>query len=82
MQLLYSVLPLVALAFAIPSPLQDVLEERATGSLSSWLASQSPIALQGILDNVGSSGSKVSGASPGVIVASPSKSNPDYFFTW
>lgn len=84
MQLLSRLLPLAGLAFAIPSPnpSQNVLEPRATGSLSSWLAFQGPVALQGILDNVGSSGSKAAGASPGVIVASPSKSNPDYFFTW
>lgn len=84
MQLLYGLLPLAGLAFALPSthPTQDVFEERATGSLASWLASQSPIALQGVLDNIGSNGSKVAGASPGVIVASPSKTNPDYFYTW
>lgn len=84
MQLLYAILPLVGLALAVhpPESGQDVLQERATGSLSSWLAAQSPVALQGILDNIGSSGSKASGANPGVIVASPSRSSPPYFYTW
>lgn len=58
------------------------LEARATGSLTSWLASESPIALQGVLNNVGASGSKAQGAKSGIVVASPSKSNPDYFYTW
>ncbi|EME79485.1 glycoside hydrolase family 15 carbohydrate-binding module family 20 protein [Pseudocercospora fijiensis CIRAD86] len=62
--------------------LPEALGPRATGTLESWLAAEGPIALQGILNNIGSSGSKVSGASAGIIVASPSKSNPDYFYTW
>jgi glucoamylase len=40
------------------------------------------VALQGVLDNVGASGAMVEGASPGLVVASPSRSDPDYFFTW
>jgi len=52
-------------------------EERATGSLDDFIASEGPIALQGVLNNIGSSGSKVAGAAPGLVVASPSKSNPD-----
>lgn len=64
--------------FASSSP----LEARATGSLTSWLASESPIALQGVLNNIGAAGSKAQGAKSGIVVASPSKSNPDYFYTW
>ena len=52
-------------------------KERATGSLSSFIASESPIALQGVLNNIGSTGSKVPGAASGLVVASPSTSNPD-----
>ncbi|KAK4629324.1 Glucoamylase I [Fulvia fulva] len=61
---------------------QGDLRPRATGSLESWLAAESPVALQRILNNIGSSGAKVPGAKAGIIVASPSKSNPDYFYTW
>ena len=53
------------------------LGERATGSLDNFIASEDPIALQGVLNNIGSAGSKVDGAAPGLIIASPSKSNPD-----
>lgn len=73
-------LPLITLSLAAPAP--SLLEARAAGSLTSWLASESPIALQGVLNNIGVSGSKASGARSGIVVASPSKSNPDYFFTW
>ena len=52
-------------------------EERATGSLSSFIASESPIALQGVLNNIGSTGSKAPGAASGLVVASPSTSNPN-----
>lgn len=72
-------LPLAATVFALPA--QDVLEPRATGSLGSWLAAESPIALQGILANIGANGAKVAGVSTGVVVASPSKTNPDYFYS-
>ncbi|KAJ9249827.1 CAZyme family GH15 and CBM20 [Paecilomyces variotii] len=55
---------------------------RATGSLDSWLATESPYALQGVLANIGPDGADASGASSGIVIASPSKSDPDYFYTW
>ncbi|EME44137.1 glycoside hydrolase family 15 protein [Dothistroma septosporum NZE10] len=61
---------------------QGDLRPRATGSLESWLAAESSIALQGVLNNTGAGGAKVAGANTGIIVASPSTSNPDYFYTW
>ena len=75
---------LVALCAAVilAAPTQELLESRATGSLTSWLSSESSVALAGVLANIGSSGSRASGARPGIVVASPSKSNPDYFYTW
>lgn len=51
-------------------------------SLNEWLETERPIALQGILNNIGSSGSQVAGTRPGIVVASPSKTSPDYFYTW
>ncbi|MCJ1475364.1 hypothetical protein MMC13_004026 [Lambiella insularis] len=61
-----------------PKPLQP----RATGSLSNFIASESPVALQGILNNLGPSGSLAPGAAPGILVASPSTTNPNYFYSW
>ncbi|GAM41977.1 hypothetical protein TCE0_043f15539 [Talaromyces pinophilus] len=71
-------LPLFQRGFASPAR----LEARVTGTLDSWIAQESPFALEGILANIGSSGSQVSGAASGIVIASPSKSNPDYFYTW
>lgn len=54
--------------------------ERATGSLDSFIASESPIALQGVLNNIGPAGSKAVGVDSGLVVASPSKMDPDCKF--
>jgi glucoamylase len=75
MRFLYSLPLLVGAAFSVPSP--EKLQERAIGSLASWLASENTYALQGVLANIGSSGSKAAGASAGVVVASPSKNDPN-----
>jgi glucoamylase len=53
------------------------VEPRATGSLDSFLATETPIALQGILNNIGANGADVAGASAGMVVASPSKQDPN-----
>lgn len=52
-------------------------------SLADFFAQERTIALQGVLANIGGlNSSLVEGASPGVVVASPSTLNPNYFFTW
>ncbi|KAJ6576862.1 glycoside hydrolase family 15 protein [Mycena sp. CBHHK59/15] len=38
--------------------------------------------MDGMLANIGPSGSKAQSVPAGVVVASPSKNNPDYFYTW
>jgi glucoamylase len=50
---------------------------QANNSLDEWLDTQEPIALEGVLANIGGQGSKVEGAADGLVVASPSKSDPD-----
>lgn len=55
----------------------DHNEERATTSLASFIASEGPIALQGVLNNIGSGGALAPGVKSGLVVASPSKANPD-----
>ena len=52
-------------------------QERATDSLASFLASEGPIALQGVLNNIGSRGALAPGVEAGLVVASPSKADPD-----
>lgn len=51
-------------------------------SADEYYARESPIAKAGLLANIGNLGSKSSGAMPGIVIASPSSSNPDYLYTW
>lgn len=46
-------------------------------SVDTFIATESPIALAGVLCNIGASGSCVSGAGSGLVIASPSQSSPD-----
>ncbi|GAP87391.1 putative glycosyl hydrolase family 15 [Rosellinia necatrix] len=50
--------------------------------LDGFVEKQRAISLQGVLNNIGPDGSRVPGAGAGVIVASPSTENPNYFYTW
>ncbi|QPH16390.1 hypothetical protein C2857_001019 [Epichloe festucae Fl1] len=50
--------------------------------VNDFVTKQSGISLKGVLANIGSDGSRVSGAASGVVVASPSKQDPDYWCTW
>ncbi|KAJ8119766.1 hypothetical protein ONZ43_g3356 [Nemania bipapillata] len=50
--------------------------------LDAFVEKQRTISLQGVLNNIGPDGSLVPGAGAGVIVASPSTVNPNYFYTW
>ncbi|VBB76995.1 Putative Glycoside Hydrolase Family 15 [Podospora comata] len=50
--------------------------------LEKFIKQETPIALQAVLDNIGPDGIKVPGAGRGLVIASPSTSDPDYFFTW
>ncbi|KAH7355360.1 1, 4-alpha-D-glucan glucohydrolase [Rhexocercosporidium sp. MPI-PUGE-AT-0058] len=64
------------LSLAAASP---VLESR---DLNSFIASERAISLQGVKDNIGPDGKKVPGAGAGFVVASPSRVDPPYFYTW
>ena len=59
-------------ALAVPQ-----LMPRATTSLSSWLTSETSVAKQGIIDNIGSAGAYAKSADSGIVIASPSTDNPD-----
>ncbi|KAI0831613.1 carbohydrate-binding module family 20 protein [Hypoxylon sp. FL0890] len=51
-------------------------------AVDDFITTEEPIALSQLLANIGSTGSNVPGASSGVVVASPSTADPDYFYTW
>jgi glucoamylase len=84
---------LYAVAFSLPplsrhvaqTPLQNFAHEEKTelgpqSSLDAWIEQEEKIALQKLLDNVAPGGKNTEGAAPGTVVASPSKSAPDYYF--
>ncbi|RAH85966.1 putative glucoamylase precursor [Aspergillus japonicus CBS 114.51] len=64
-----------ALATANPEPVDAT-------TLAEFIEKETPIAWKGILNNIGAEGALAHGAYPGIVVASPSKSDPDYFYTW
>ncbi|KAK3398628.1 Six-hairpin glycosidase-like protein [Sordaria brevicollis] len=51
-------------------------------SLKSFIGTESKIALDGVLANIGPNGARVPGAGAGIVIASPTKENPNYFYTW
>ena len=64
---------LVGDAFAVPA----ATLKRRQDTVDGFIATESPIAVAGVLANIGDDGSKVAGAAPGAVIASPSKSDPD-----
>ncbi|KAF7882610.1 uncharacterized protein EAF02_005973 [Botrytis sinoallii] len=69
--------------YALPGP--SKVEQRAEilkRSVDSFIATESPIAFRNLLCNIGSDGACASGAASGIVIASPDKVNPDYFYTW
>lgn len=59
----------------IPAPAD---KRQLSSTVSSWVTTESPIAKAGLLANIGPNGAKDGGAASGVVIASPSTSNPDY----
>lgn len=68
--------------FPNPSRVEQREAELLKRSVDSFIATESPIALADLLCNIGSAGACASGASSGIVIASPDKTNPDYFYTW
>ena len=56
------------------------VRRQASGSLDNFVATESPIALQGVLDNLGPDGSQAPGTGAGLLIASPSTENPNCEF--
>lgn len=51
-------------------------------TVDDYVATELPIAKGNLLANIGTAGSRSSGAYAGVVVASPSTSNPNYLYAW
>ncbi|KAK0119451.1 hypothetical protein ONS95_010900 [Cadophora gregata] len=70
-----SLLALLSISSASPTHLSP-------RDLNSFIESERAISLQGVKDNIGPDGAKVPGAGAGFVVASPSRVDPPYFYTW
>lgn len=64
-----------AIAGAVAHPSFPIHKRQS--DLNAFIETQTPIAKQGVLNNIGADGKLVEGAAAGIVVASPSKSNPD-----
>ncbi|OAG04611.1 1, 4-alpha-D-glucan glucohydrolase [Paraphaeosphaeria sporulosa] len=76
-----------ALLAALAATLLDeasakAFRQRRAEDLASRIEGETTIALQGVLNNFGPDGSEAPGASAGVLIASPSTDNPNYYYTW
>jgi glucoamylase len=67
----------VALALPDPSRIKEREAELLKRSVDSFIATESPIALADMLCNIGSTGACASGASSGIVVASPDRTSPN-----
>ncbi|KAK5019723.1 Glucoamylase, intracellular sporulation-specific [Cryomyces antarcticus] len=69
----------------VQQPLTDAL---STGKLSSapsldtWLKKEEAVAVDRLLANVAPGGRNAQDATPGTVIASPSREHPDYYFQW
>jgi glucoamylase len=68
---------IVGLASLLFSGVLAAPSDLRSRDLTSFVAAERAIALQGALNNIGPNGSAVPGAGSGFVVASPSKVNPD-----
>jgi glucoamylase len=64
-------------ALLAPGVLSAALHPRQEADLDGFIKKESAFALKSILANIGADGSAVSGAGSGLVIASPSKSDPD-----
>ena len=81
--MLRSILTLSFLAAAQASPFLQ--PRQLNSSIDDFIAKQYNISLAGALENIGGTNGSVvdpAGGALGVVVASPSTVNPNYFYTW
>jgi glucoamylase len=72
------VLPAALLLGGVQSTPVD--QEKRQTSIDSFVKSQIAVSIKGVLANIGTDGSKAQGASAGIVVASPSRTNPDCIY--
>jgi glucoamylase len=75
--LLTSVLRALPAALLLVGAQGSPVAEKRQTSVDDYIKNQADISIKGVLANIGADGSKAQGAAAGIVVASPSKSNPD-----
>lgn len=60
-----------------PEPSRMTQREIVKRAVDDFIATEEPIALEQLLCNIGSTGCNSNGVSSGIVIASPSTSNPD-----
>ncbi|GAW02259.1 glycoside hydrolase family 15 protein [Lentinula edodes] len=53
-----------------------------SNSANDYIQREGPLAQAGLLANIGPNGNQASAAAPGIAIASPSTSNPNYLYSW
>lgn len=66
-----------AVSSSVSSSATTAPSNATTSGVDAFIATERPIALQGALNNIGPNGTLVDGAIAGLVVASPSKANPN-----
>jgi len=51
--------------------------KKRQASLDSFIKSQADVSIKGVLANIGTDGSKAQGVPAGIVIASPSRTDPD-----
>ncbi|KAL7937456.1 glycoside hydrolase family 15 Glucoamylase [Trichoderma chlorosporum] len=72
----------VAVQKVLGRPGSNGLSDITKRSVDSFISTETPIALNNLLCNVGPDGCRAFGTSAGAVVASPSTVDPDYFYMW
>ncbi|TGZ81816.1 putative glucoamylase [Ascodesmis nigricans] len=65
----------------LPAGLSNFISPRQV-SVDAWVSAEEPIARSSIFRNIGNQGEFAKSAAPGVVIASPSTSSPDYYYQW
>jgi hypothetical protein len=63
-------------------PSKRPAESIVPAGLEDWIQQQRKTSFRYMLDNIAPNGSNTKEAAPGVVIASPSKESPNYFYVW
>ncbi|KAH6610201.1 glucoamylase [Trichoderma cornu-damae] len=72
----------VAVQKVLGRPGSNGLSDVTRRSVDSFISTETPIALNNLICNVGPDGCRAYGTSAGTVIASPSTIDPDYYYMW